>query len=158
MRWWKFIIFQTLFLKFLGYYYRLNILVSNTCSYATIFLSEFQSEFLKNSNAVCKILTGTVKKHQNNSYDFPSFDVFDLFRTLHTTTKFTMEFCLENLMASVKVHYIESVESVMFMEQNMRFGEVLGWFTILKKNWGHKVGNFSGCFLNVFMSIFAQIL
>ena len=39
-------------------------------------------------------------------------------------------------------YYIEVVQGDIFMEQKMRFGLVLGWFAILKKNWGPIMSNF----------------
>ena len=36
-------------------------------------------------------------------------------------------------------HYIEVAQGPIFMEQNMRFGQILGRLAILKKNQGRKV-------------------
>ena len=33
-------------------------------------------------------------------------------------------------------YYIETAQGAIFMEQNMRFGLILGWMAILKKQWG----------------------
>ena len=38
-------------------------------------------------------------------------------------------------------HYIEVVQEVISMEQNMRFGLVLGQLAILEKNWAVKYGS-----------------
>ena len=48
-------------------------------------------------------------------------------------------------------HYIEVVQRAIFMEQNMRFGLILGRLAILKKKLGTIMSNFLGRFFHVFM-------
>ena len=47
-------------------------------------------------------------------------------------------------------HYIDVAHGAIFIEQNMRFGLVLGQLAILEKNWAVKYGSFEGVFY-VFM-------
>ena len=52
--------------------------------------------------------------------------------------------------AKYQSHYIEVTQEDIFMEQNMRFGLILGRLAILKKNGGPIMSNIWGWFFHVF--------
>ena len=51
-------------------------------------------------------------------------------------TSVKLEIIFAELYASEQSHYIEVAQEVIFMEQNMRFGLILGRLAILKKKVG----------------------
>ena len=49
-------------------------------------------------------------------------------------------------------HYIEVLQGAIFVKQNMKFGLILGWLAVLKKQLGQLTATLETDFFHVFMS------